>query len=297
MELHTNPYIIWQLIPALITLWLGIYVQSRPRKKPESNVFSLLLLAGSFWSLANAIQLASPNYSWQLFWHNAAFLAIAIIPTAWFLFAVKFTGYFRTQIEKVRALFLVIPGLTYVAILTNGYHRLFFSSFKTISINGFANLTGAGGILFYIHTYYSYALLFLGMLFLGIALVTNFKSYGSQAYGLILGVFTPLIGNVLYIFGGLPPGFPDPTPIAFTITGITFAWAIFAGRMLDVVPIAHESVVETLTSGIVVLDLENKILNINPAAVDILGLPSTNLLDRPLPKLLEHHHAQAKERL
>ena len=55
MQLQTNPYLIWQLTPGLILFGIGLYIQSRPIKKRESNVFSLLMFGGSLWAFANAI--------------------------------------------------------------------------------------------------------------------------------------------------------------------------------------------------------------------------------------------------
>ncbi len=288
MEIQKNPYLIWLLFPALITLCLGLYVQNRPRKKPESSLLSVLLFGGAFWSLANVIQYLSPNASWQLFWNTTTFIAIALMPTAWFFLAVRFTGRFRARIEKFWVLFTIIPLLTYSAILTNEHHHLFYSSYNIIASNGFHSLQVDWGILFYIHTFYSYVLIILGIIILGITLLTDFRRYGSQAFGLILGILTPLIGNIIYLYGALPPTFPDPTPICFTVTGLSFAWAIFSGRMLDVVPIAHGSVVANLHHGIVVVNGDNKILDINPAAIEILGLTSNALADLPLPRLLSH---------
>jgi PAS domain S-box-containing protein len=282
MEFQTNPYIIWQIIPVLINILLVSYIQNRPRKKPESNVLSGLLIAGAFWSLMNVFQLASPDLAWQSFWHTASFVPVVIIPTAWFLLAVKFTGYFQVQVERIRGLFLVIPSLTMVILLTNGYHEQFFSSYKIIPVNEFAILIADKGPVFYLHTTYSYLLIFSGVLFLGISLFTNFKKHGIQTYGLILGAVTPVVSNIYYLFGSPPAGFPNPTPISFTITGIAFAWSIFAGHLLDVVPIAHEAIVARLISGVIILDLENKILDINPAAAEILDLPSLHPIDSSL---------------
>ncbi len=46
MEFQTNPYLIWELIPGIALIGIGLYIQSRPVKKRESNVFSLLMFAG-----------------------------------------------------------------------------------------------------------------------------------------------------------------------------------------------------------------------------------------------------------
>jgi len=287
MQYQTNPYLIWQLIPVFVTLWLGIYVQTRLYKKPESDVLARLMFAGAFWSLANAIQLVSPNETWQIFWHQVTFAGIVVIPAIWFVLAVKFSGYFRKQINKYQGLLYVVPSMTILAILTNENHGLFFTTKKMIDFNGLMVLNVKSGPLFIVHTWYSYTLIALGVIFLGTSLLRNFKNYGIQAYALILGVLTPLVGNYLYVREVFPAGFPDPTPISFTITGITFAWAIFSGRMLDVVPIAHETVIANLSYGIVVLDLENRIMDINPAARRLLGLNKSGLLEQPLAEVLE----------
>ena len=287
MQFQTNPYLIWQLLPVFVTLWLGIYVQSRLQKKPESDVLTLLMFAGAFWSLADAIQLISPNETWQTFWHLVASVTIPVVPAVWFVLAAKFSGYLRPQIKRFQGLLYIGPILAILAMLTNGFHHLFFASKQMIDFNGMAVLYVRSGPLLIINTWYSYLLIGLGVILLGFSLLRNFKSYGIQAYGLILGVLTPLLGNMLYLNDVFPPGFPDPTPISFTITGISFAWAIFSGRMLDVVSIAHETVIANLSYGIVVLDLENKIMDINPAAKDLLGLNDPSLLGRSVADILE----------
>jgi PAS domain S-box-containing protein len=287
MEFQTNPYLFWQLSSAIITLILGIYIQSRPIKKRESNTFSVLMFGGAIWSFSNAFQWIVPDLTWQQRWNTITYLGIVIIPTAWFLLAVKFTGYGRDQFEKRECLLWVIPALIYVSILTNPYHHLFFTSFEFQTQAGFVSLQNTYGILFYIHTYYAYILLFFGLVFIGVALFTNPKSYGKQLYGLMIGVLAPFIGNILYLFGSLPDGFPDPTPISFVITGGAFAWSIFGGRLLETVSIAHEEIIQNLANGIVVLDLENRILDINPVAVDILDLPAKDVINQSFLELIK----------
>ena len=140
MEFQSNPYLIWLLVPGLITLGIGLYIQSRPIKKRESNVFSLLMFGGTLWAFANAVQLITPDPSWQRNWTTLKYLGIMLIPTAWFLLSIKFTGYAREQIEKVEKWLWSIPALLYLSLLTNGYHKLFFASSKIVTIGGYAAL-------------------------------------------------------------------------------------------------------------------------------------------------------------
>ena len=284
---QSNPYIIWQLLPLFTTLWLGFYIESRPRKKSVSSELALLMFAGGYWSLMDVVQLASSNLQWQIFWDKAGFLAAVIIPTTWFFLSIKLTGFFQPKVKRWKYLFFIEPVFTYLAFLTNDYHRAFFSSFTLEKLNDFVILKWVSGPLFLFHTFYSYVFVILGVSFLGYSIITDVrKKYGGRGIGLIIGAAAPLIENIVYVSGRLPEGFPDPTPIAFTITGITFAWAIFGDRILEVVSIAHESVVSNLVTGVIVLDLENKVQDINPAAAELLGVKAAECFDKPLEEIM-----------
>ena len=259
MEFQTNPYLVWQIIPGLILLGIGLYIQSRPVKKRESGVFSLMMFGGSLWAFANAIQLITPDLGWQRFWNEVTYLGIMIVPTTWFLLSAKLTGIQRERIEKFERFFWLPPALLYLVLLTSGWHPLFFTSFDVTTVGGYVALENHYGVVFYIHTLYSYALLVSGIVMMVVSLVTKFRKYGIQAYGLLIGVLAPLAGNAYFLFGSPPTGFPDPTPIIFTVTGIAFAWAIFGGHILEVVPLAHESIVRKLATGVLILDADKNI--------------------------------------
>jgi len=297
MQFQSNPYLIWQLVPGIITLGIGLYIQSRPVKKREANVFSALMFGGSFWAFALVLQLISPDLGWQKTWNRIAYLGIMTVPTAWFLLSIKLTGFGREWIERVEKWFWLVPVLFFVLVLTSNFHKLFFVTYEIVDVGQYAILENTYGPIFFVHTLYSYLLLISGILILGISLVTDFKRYGAQAYGLIIGVLAPLIGNAYYLFGSPPPGFPDPTPIIFTVTGVAFAWAIFGGHLLEVVPLAHDVIVQKLSTGVVILDLEKNIRDLNPAAVEMFGLSDQSYLGEPFSKVAKRNLVIAEKLL
>ena len=152
MEFQTNPYLIWQVIPGMITLGIALYIQSRPAQKRESNVFSLLMYGGSLWAFANAIQLITPDMSWQRFWNGVTYLGIMVVPTAWFLLSVKLTGILRERIEKFEKYLWIPPALLYLLLLTSGWHHLFFTAFDAVTVGGYVALENNYGPLFCLHT-------------------------------------------------------------------------------------------------------------------------------------------------
>jgi PAS domain S-box-containing protein len=294
MQIQENPFLTWQIISALLTLGIFIYIQTRPRKKRESSALALMMFGGAVWSMANIVQWISPDITWQTRWDTLVFIGILIVPTAWFLFAIRYTGIGLKLFDKFTLGLWVIPSLTYLAIITNDIHHLFHLSQKTVLINGFTVLESDYGPLFYIHTGYSYLVLLSGMGILGYSLFANFKKYGIHAYGLLIGVITPLAGNIYFLFSSKSNWIPDPTPFFFGITGIAFTWALFGSKMLEVVDIARDSIIHNLSNGIVVLDIDNNILDINPAAVDILGTSEKEFIDRPFIHLIKHNSELAE---
>jgi PAS domain S-box-containing protein len=274
MQFQSNPYLIWLAIPGLITLGIGLYIQTRPIRKRESNVLAISMFACALWSFANAIQLLSPDMTWQIVWHRILYLGVMSVPTAFFLLSVKLTGFLRQQVERVEKVLWVIPGLLFLVMLTNPLHKAFFSGVAMRYTGGFAELINRFGPLFYVHTAYSYLLLMSGVFILIYSIIKDSRHYGIQGFALILGVVAPLAGNAYYLFGSPPPGFPDPTPIMFTITGLIFTWTIFTGGLLEVVPLAHDSLVHELANGILILGADKTIREINPAASALLGLSS-----------------------
>jgi len=224
MEYQTNPNLSWQLLSGVITLMLGVAFQLRPGEKRKSTAFSLLMFGIAIWSFGNAVQWISPDLTWQIRWNTGTYLGIVIVPTAWFLLATELSGYGRKQVERWRHLFWLMSTLIFVAILTNPYHKLFFTSFALRTQNEFTFLAYNYGILFNLHNYYSYILLILGSILMVFTLFTNSRSYGYRSYGLVIGVLSILVGSLHYLFGSLP----DPIQITFTIAGVAFAWVIFS---------------------------------------------------------------------
>jgi two-component sensor histidine kinase len=90
---------------------------------------------------------------------------------------------------------------------------------------------------------------------------------------MLLGILVSLATNVLYGTNLNPFTGLDITPLAFTISGLLFTWAIFGQRLFDLVPVARETLIQVMSDGAVVLDGEGRVVEINPAARRILGLP------------------------
>ncbi|MFC6975567.1 ATP-binding protein [Halomicroarcula sp. GCM10025709] len=87
---------------------------------------------------------------------------------------------------------------------------------------------------------------------------------------LLVGSLVPSATTFLFIVGLLEF---DPSPIGFAVMGLTFAAAIFRYRLLDVTPIARDIVLDNVDSGVLVLDRDDTIVDLNRSAREIIQMP------------------------
>jgi PAS domain S-box-containing protein len=134
------------------------------------------------------------------------------------------------------------------------------------------------GLWFWIHSAYSYILIVSGAIIL-LRRLRYFPAIHSWQIGIILlAPIVPLLGNGLYLSGLNPIPQFDPTASAFTLSGIIFAWSIFRLHLFKIGPVARRRVLENMSDGMIVLNLENQIMDVNPAAIAILGKEPSEMM-------------------
>jgi diguanylate cyclase (GGDEF)-like protein len=124
--------------------------------------------------------------------------------------------------------------------------------------------------------------------------------YRQQIGAMALACLFPAASGILYSFNLTPwPGL-DLSAAGCAFTALIFAWTIFRFGLLDLVPVAREALIEQLADGVIVLDNQNRIVDINPAARKLameqpenwIGAPADTLLVRqfglPLAALQPH---------
>ena len=104
--------------------------------------------------------------------------------------------------------------------------------------------------------------------------------------GLLIGVLAPWVGNALYILRLSPFPNLDLTPFAFTLTGLGISWSLFHFRLLDIVPAAHKTIFESMNDVVIVMDAQNRIVDLNPAAQRVFGCSASDSVGQPVEKIL-----------
>lgn len=275
-----TPYIIPLLIAAVISITLALYAWQRRSSAPAAVSFAMLMLAIAEWSVGYALEMGGTYLPAITFWAKIEYLGIVTAPPAWLIFALHFANRDKWLTRRNLGLLAVVPVITLLLVWTNEAHGLVWSRVDPDTSGPFPAMAPQHGLWFWVHSAFSYTCLLLGTILL-IRMVISFPDlYRWQAGLMLLAVLAPWISNGLYLSRLGPFPYLDLTSFAFTLTGLAIGWNLFRFRFLDVVPVARRAVVEGMRDGVIVLDVQNRIVDFNPAAQQLIGQPAAAIMGR-----------------
>jgi len=283
-------------LSVLVSGALALYTWQN-RRAIGATPFALMMLMLYEWEICYIFQLAGTDAVTKVFWDKLMFLGVVATPVAWLAFALEYTRR-KTWINPRRlAMLSIIPAFTILLLLTNDLHHLFWAKAALSSEGGFLHLDNINGPWFWVHTIYSYTLIMVGLVLIVRALLRWPAQYRGQMTWILLATVTPFVANIIFIFRIIPI-LIDVTPFAFTLTGLGLAFALFHHRLLDLAPIARDIVIDGMKDGMIVLDANQRIVDINRAAQQMIGLSSEPVpIGKPLadvlsawPNLIERYH-------
>jgi PAS domain S-box-containing protein len=289
MHWQSPPYVLPLLATALIAAGLAVY-SWRKRPAPGATPFFIMMLAVAEWTFCYALELSSADLESIVFWAKVEYLGIVTGPVAALVLALEYTGHESWLTFRGRVLLLVIPIITVALVWTNELHGLIWSDVQIDTSTSVALLDVEYGVWFIMHTAYSYLVMIFGILLVILALIRSPRPYRGQALVLVLSGIAPLSGNAVYLLKLNPFPNLDLTPFAFTVAGLLWAWGLFHFQLLDIVPVARDAVIESMSDAVLVLDAHNRIVDMNPAAGDILRRPASEVIGQSAFTVLADRH-------
>ena len=265
----------WQYASALslsaLAAALIVAAAWRRRDRPGATGLALVMLAMTVWAFTYAIRWMVPGQAAEFFWLNVTYLGVVIAPTAFLILVLQFTRRSDLLTRRNLILLAVEPLLTLVLLWTDPLHGWFYAGQQTTE----AILNG--GPWFWINIIYSYTLLLVAAILVIRSIPRAAPLYRRQASILLFGLALPWLGNIISLAHLSPfPGL-DTTPFVFILSGLVFAYGLFHYHLLDIVPIARDKMLESMSDGVVVLDERHHIVDLNPAARRIFGLPVSGI--------------------
>jgi diguanylate cyclase (GGDEF)-like protein/PAS domain S-box-containing protein len=286
-EIWQHVYLTTLYLSAAISLALAIYAVVNYARQ-GSLLFGCMMLAIAEYSLTAGLMSGAPTPERAISWVQWHYLGLTTMVALFICFILQFTGNSRWLNRYTLPILILMPIATQIVIATNASHQCFLQEIQ-FSQNGI--LMGLSTILyggcFWIHTIYNYFLTLLGMVLLVLMSIRSFWVYKAQSVTLLIAVMLPLIGSIhdsKVFFIGIP--YPI-VPVCFAIMGLLLAWNLYRNRLLNVIPVARDMLIESMSDSMFVLDMSDYVIDINASAVQLFELNKKDIIGKTVDQVFE----------
>ena len=256
---------------ACLTGGIGLYALRRP-KQPGAITFGWLTTGMTLWSFLYALEILAPTLSAKILAAKLEYFGFTSTPVFWLIFALEYTGHKDWLTPARRMALVTLPILTFGLVLTNEFHQLIWTA-TSLDPQGYPSIVIISrGFWFWIHTAYSYSLILAGV---ALYFVTHFQTqplFRKQMNLMVIGSTVPLVVNAFTLFTPIPLHGFDLTPFTFAFSGVLLSIGLFRFSLIDLMPIAAPLIMENLHDAVIVVDNSRRIVNLNPAAHQWLGV-------------------------
>lgn len=286
MEWILTPYAAILYLTALISAGIVIFLLTR-RSIAGADLFLIMMAAVAIWAFCAGNEAAAVTLEHKIFWSKLEYFGVVLTPTFFFLFSLEFRQLNRFLKPPFLILYSVVPITLLVMVVTNEAHSLIWTGF-TPGPPGSNAYIYEHGPAFYFMVIYDYVLVLITLSILVQAWLQGRASYRRQAGIILLGALCPVFCSLLYVLDLSPfPGLDLP-PISFLVSGIIITIGIFRFQLFNLVPIARHTLIEYMNDGVLVINGENCVIDLNPAAERYLHKKAEAVLGLPLQEALQH---------
>ena len=254
------------------------------RSGPAWPWMVLLGVAVAWWCFGQTFWILADTPADAMRVNQVQYVGVQFAPLLWLLVALAQTGHRRWLRPWRVAPLLVVPLLTLALAFS---YRLdqpnwLWSGFHVDA--GSPVPRASYGPWFRVFVVHNYALFLTGCVLLGNHYVQS-PHYRLQFWvtsvipGLLLGA------NVAFVTGYWPLPL-DPTPLAFALGFALLGWALLRHRLFDLRPLGRGIAFDSLGQGVLIVDAQERVVDLNAAASRLLRRGPAMLLGRPLVSVL-----------
>ncbi len=269
-----SPLVFGSLLAGGISLALALYAW-RERTEPGSTAFALLMAGATVWSLSYAAALTVFDPGGRVVMEVPIEIGKALIAPAWLAFALGYTGRGEYLTRRTIAALAVFPAATLLVVSLPALRPLIWTHYRVTPTLGAATVSYDPTLWHYAHAAYGYVLVGAGMALLVDALASHTRLYRRQTLALVVGSLFPTVAHVKRTFQFGPLVAVDFTPMALSVTGLTFGYALFRFDLFDIVPATsyrgRRRAIDDLGVGVVIVTNDDRVVELNEEAKRLFG--------------------------
>ena len=269
-----HPYSIVLTVSALTTL--TVLIIARRRSAPGSLALKGMLLGMFVWGFSYALFWAFVPLNCKIFWLKFMFFGLTTVPGMFLVFTLRITH--RDQWITLRNYVILFSEPFIILLLIWFAPGLIFKSVEPVFKEGLATVQLERSSAFWVSTVYSYAVIFISFYLLATSYHHANKFFRRQYLLILVGSILPFALSLITQITSTRYSDLDMSAISFGVSGIVYAYAILRHQLMDLIPIARSRLIENMSDGVLVLDAQGRIVDINPAMKNFLeGAPASYL--------------------
>ena len=276
-----NPESIIYIIPYVVSIFISLGISFyawRHRSVVGALSYSLFTMSQAYVSLLNIFEIAAGSIEMKIFWDGMQWIGYILMPIAFFIFVLEYTGQKSVNLKRAWLLLSLPAALFLLLVATNRWHGLTVEDPYLIQQNGLTLLdykypTAVLLIFTYLTLLNLASIVLLTYQFLRVRRV-----FRAQVGSILAGFTIPFISTIMTLAGITFFFQRDIIPLSLAIGNLFVAWGLFRYQLFDLRIIGRDIIIENMTDSILVLDLQNRIVDINPVFSNYLNRQKTEMI-------------------
>jgi len=293
MIFQFHPYAVVLVVSALTALMTSLIILRRD--VPGSGALGGVLLSAFVWSGAYAMSWSLVELDDKILWTKIMFFGVIAAPTLFLVFILKITRHADWLVARNFSLLAVQPLAMIMVVWFN--IQLMVGRMELEREGGFTVLRLERGVGFWVNTYYSYAIILLAFFILGMGVLRANPFFRRQYLIILVGSIIPFAANIFSQTNYTELAGLDLAPVSFGVSSILYAYAVFRHQFMDLVPVARGHLIESMSDGVLVLDEQGRIVDINPAMRNILDDEPASYLGQNVSVILKQWEQNTEQLL
>ena len=265
--------VIAELIASAIMLVLAIYFPWRDLNRQARLTGVTLVFFCALWILSHAIEIGLPVASYKETLVGLQLVLGMIALTFWLFYLFHYVGPGKLLTRRIYILFSIMPFIAILGLSTNNIYGFMWTGVGLDSQNPYLPLEPSYGIIYWACMVYIATLTLTGSFLIIWNIIRRRFSYRRESIYLLIAAVIPMITAFIEVMGLL----------SFLKLSVGLSsWTACIGASIlilnlprfhleRVIPVARDIIFERIGDCILVLDKQDRVLDLNPAAEQLTG--------------------------
>jgi len=253
-----------------VTFLLAIITWRKRSTAGQPAVFLALCMLGiSIYNVGYSFEIGNNTLSGKMAWVRFEHVGILMVIPTWLLIAFFFTGRVKSISPQLIMGISIVPMITFFTAQTLGWLNLFHHNPRLDTDWLFPTFIYDRSFFSYLFLVYCVLFILVATVFYMIRLIDTAAPFRRQTILYLTASMLPWFAGILYNLGLMPHNL-DFIPFALSVSAILFGIGFLRLQLLDIVPLARDVIFEGMGDGVLVLDLHDQIIDLNPGLTSLL---------------------------